>query len=142
MWIREERKPGTIRCERSGPWQADEQRFQPKWCSSSPTFGIGSLVDDPSLLGVDDGEEVGRLDARAFVQAGEVEELLRRRLQRLLGRAVERGGLVVLRVHGCSFHVAAGPPRGRGARVRPLLSSSSGAISAAARAAPSASTGR
>ena len=32
---------GTIRCERSGPWQAELQRFQPKWCSSSPTFGIG-----------------------------------------------------------------------------------------------------
>ena len=29
MWTREERKPGTIRCERSGPWQAEEQRFQP-----------------------------------------------------------------------------------------------------------------
>jgi hypothetical protein len=41
-WIREDRKPGMIRCERSGPWQADEQRFQPKWWSSSPTFGIGS----------------------------------------------------------------------------------------------------
>jgi len=39
--MRDERNPGTIRCERSGPWQADEQRFQPKWCSSSPTFGIG-----------------------------------------------------------------------------------------------------
>ena len=41
MWIRDERKPGTIRCERSGPWQAELQRFQPKWWSSSPTFGIG-----------------------------------------------------------------------------------------------------
>ena len=29
-WMREERKPGTIRCERSGPWQAELQRFQPK----------------------------------------------------------------------------------------------------------------
>ncbi len=29
MWIREERKPGTMRCERSGPWQAELQRFQP-----------------------------------------------------------------------------------------------------------------
>jgi hypothetical protein len=29
MWIREERKPGTIRCERSGPWQAVLHRFQP-----------------------------------------------------------------------------------------------------------------
>ena len=42
MWIREERKPGTIRCDRSGPWQAELQRFQPKWCSSSPALGIGS----------------------------------------------------------------------------------------------------
>ena len=41
MWIREERNPGRIRCERSGPWQAELQRFQPKWWSSSPTFGIG-----------------------------------------------------------------------------------------------------
>ena len=39
--MRDERKPGTTRCERSGPWQAELQRFQPKWCSSSPTFGIG-----------------------------------------------------------------------------------------------------
>jgi hypothetical protein len=29
-WMREERNPGTIRCERSGPWQAELQRFQPK----------------------------------------------------------------------------------------------------------------
>src|SRR5919204_287325 len=44
MWNREERNPGTIRCERSGPWQADEQRFQPKWWSSSPLFGIGVVL--------------------------------------------------------------------------------------------------
>jgi hypothetical protein len=31
-------------------------------------------VDDLAILGVDDGEKVGRLDARAFVEAGEVEE--------------------------------------------------------------------
>ena len=37
MWMRDERKPGTIRCERSGPWQAEEHRFHPKWWSSSPT---------------------------------------------------------------------------------------------------------
>ena len=42
------------------------------------------LVDDPSVLGVDDGEEVRRLDAGALVQAGDVEELLRRRLERFL----------------------------------------------------------
>ena len=53
------------------------------------------LVQDPSLLGVHDGEEVGLVDARALVQAGEVQELLRRRLQRLVRRSVERCGLVV-----------------------------------------------
>ena len=94
MWIREERKPGTIRCERSGPWQAELQRFQPKWWSSSPTFGIGSLVHDPPALGVDDGQEVRRLDARALVQAGEIEEFLRRPLERRLWRGVERWGAV------------------------------------------------
>ena len=143
MWMREERKPGTIRCERSGPWQADEQRFQPKWWSSSPTFGIGSSWTIAAVLGVDDGEEVGRLDAGALVQAREVEELLRRRLHRLLRRAVEGSGLVVFRVHVSSFQEVAVVRRGRGARgLRPLPSSSSGAISAAARAAPSDSTGR
>jgi len=41
MWIREERKPGTISRSRDRPeWHADEHAFQPKWCSSSPTFGI------------------------------------------------------------------------------------------------------
>ena len=80
MWIRDERKPGTIRCERSGPWQAELQRFQPKWWSSSPTFGIGSSCTICPRVGVDDGQEVRRLDARALVQAGEIEELLRGRL--------------------------------------------------------------
>jgi hypothetical protein len=47
------------------------------------------LVDDPALFGIDDGEEVRRLDARALVQAREVEELLRRRLDRRLGGRVE-----------------------------------------------------
>jgi len=28
-WIRDEPKPGTIRCERSGPWHAELQRFHP-----------------------------------------------------------------------------------------------------------------
>ena len=78
MWIRDERKPGRTRCERSGPWQAELQRFQPKWCSSSPDVRHRRLVDDPSVLGVDDGEEVGCADTRSFVQAGEVEELLGR----------------------------------------------------------------
>ena len=53
------------------------------------------LVDDPAFLGVDDGEEVGRVDARALVQAGEVEELLRRRLERFVRRGVERSGFMV-----------------------------------------------
>ena len=43
------------------------------------------LVHDPAVLGVDDGEEVRRVDAGALVQAGEVEELLRRRAHRLWG---------------------------------------------------------
>lgn len=42
MCRREERKPGTISVSRVAPeWQAEEQAFHPKWCSSSPTFGIG-----------------------------------------------------------------------------------------------------
>ena len=45
------------------------------------------LVHDPAVLGVDDGEEVRLVHAGALVQAGEVEELLRRRLQRLGGEA-------------------------------------------------------
>jgi hypothetical protein len=32
-------------------------------------------VDDAALIGVDHGDEVGRLDVRASVQAGEVEKL-------------------------------------------------------------------
>ena len=43
-----------------------------------------SLVEDLSFLGVHDGDEVGRVDARALVQAAEVEKLLGRRLHRLL----------------------------------------------------------
>ena len=40
--MREERKPGTISVSRVRlEWQAEEHAFQPKWCSSSPTFGIG-----------------------------------------------------------------------------------------------------
>jgi hypothetical protein len=35
------------------------------------------LVDDPPVLGVDDGEEVRFADTRPLVQAGEIEELLR-----------------------------------------------------------------
>jgi hypothetical protein len=43
------------------------------------------LVHDPSVLGIDDGEEVGPLHAGALVQAGEIEELLGPGLTRLLG---------------------------------------------------------
>ena len=41
------------------------------------------LVDDASLLGVDDGEKVRRLDTGALAQAGEVEVLLLWRMHRL-----------------------------------------------------------
>ena len=57
------------------------------------------LVDDPTLLGVDDGEKVRRFDPCALAQAGEVEELLLWRLHRLLRRPVERRRLVMLFVH-------------------------------------------
>jgi hypothetical protein len=40
-------------------------------------------VHDATLLGVDDGEEVGLLDAGAFVKAGEVEKFLRGCMYRL-----------------------------------------------------------
>src|SRR5687767_6335396 len=60
------------------------------------------LVQDPPGFGVDDGEEVRSLDPRAFVEAGEVEELLLRRLEGLLRRAVERSWGAVT-VHGSSF---------------------------------------
>jgi hypothetical protein len=53
------------------------------------------LVDDLAALGVDDGEEVGLLDAGALVEARQVEELLLRRLHRLLRRTVEGLGLDV-----------------------------------------------
>ena len=36
----DERKPGTISVSRWSRWHADEHAFQPKWWSSSPTFGI------------------------------------------------------------------------------------------------------
>jgi hypothetical protein len=60
------------------------------------------LVNDPAFFGVDDGEEVRLGDARALVQAGEVEELLLRRRDRVLRRAVERRGSVVFVLHGVS----------------------------------------
>ncbi len=46
--------------------------------------GHRRLVDDPAVLGVDDGEEVGLVDAGALVQAGEIEELLGPGVTRLL----------------------------------------------------------
>ena len=71
------------------------------------------LVDDPALLRVDDGEEVRLGDARALVQAGEVEELLLRRRHRVLWRAVERRGSLVFVLHGVSLRswVSARPAR-------------------------------
>ena len=36
------------------------------------------FVGDPPLLGIDDGQEIGRLDSGALAQAGDVEELLGR----------------------------------------------------------------
>jgi hypothetical protein len=42
------------------------------------------LVDDPAVLGVDNGEKVRGAYARALVQAGEVEKLLGWCLARLL----------------------------------------------------------
>src|SRR5207247_1487006 len=63
------------------------------------------LVDDLAVLGVDDGEEVRRVDARPLVQAGDVEELLVRGLKRLLGRGEEGGRpvVVVMVLHETSF---------------------------------------
>jgi hypothetical protein len=51
--------------------------------------GHRRLVHDRAGLGVDDGDEVGCLHAGAHVQARQVEELLRRRLERLGGGGVE-----------------------------------------------------
>ena len=56
------------------------------------------LVDDAAVLGVDDGEEVRRVDAGSLVQAGDVEELLGRRLSGLTRRGVERRSLRHLRL--------------------------------------------
>jgi hypothetical protein len=55
------------------------------------------LVQDLALLSVDDCEEVGRLDARSLVEAGEIQELLLGRLLGLRRRGVERrsGAMVV-----------------------------------------------
>jgi hypothetical protein len=54
------------------------------------------LADDPAVLGVDDGEEVGLLHAGAPVQAGDVEKLLRRRARGVRGRQVQRARAVLL----------------------------------------------
>jgi hypothetical protein len=60
------------------------------------------LVQNPAVLGVDNGEEVRSLDTRALVEAGEVEELLGRRRHGFMRRAVERSRGAVI-VHGSSF---------------------------------------
>ena len=78
MWMRDERKPGTIRCERSGPWQAELAAVPAEVVELVADVRHRRLVDDPAVVGVDDGEEVRRVDAGALVQAGEVEELLGR----------------------------------------------------------------
>jgi hypothetical protein len=61
------RKPGTIRYERSGPWQAELHRFQPLWCSSSPTFGITFSCTIRAFLGVNHDQGIGLANGRAFV---------------------------------------------------------------------------
>ena len=38
--------------------------------------GHRRLVHDAAVLGIDDGEEVGLVDAGALVHAGEIQELL------------------------------------------------------------------
>ena len=38
--------------------------------------GHRRLVDNPAVLGIDHGEEVGLVDAGPLVQAGEIQELL------------------------------------------------------------------
>ena len=47
------------------------------------------LVHDAAVLGLDHGEEVRLLDAGALVEAGEIEKLLGRRLDRVGGGRVE-----------------------------------------------------
>ena len=54
------------------------------------------LVDDPPVLGIDHGEEVRLVHARALVQARDVQELLGRRVTRLFGRGMKRGGGALL----------------------------------------------
>jgi hypothetical protein len=65
-------------------------------------------VDDPPVLGVDHREEVGLVHAGPAVQAGEVEKLLRLRLECLGRRGVERLRLVAMVLHGSSFHLRSG----------------------------------
>ena len=54
--------------------------------------GVGHrrLVNDPPILGIDHGEEVGCPHAGALVHAGDVQELLGRRAHRVSGRGIER----------------------------------------------------
>src|SRR3954465_8113494 len=58
--------------------------------------GHRRLVHDSAVLGIDDGEEVGLVDAGALVHAGEIQELLGPGVTRRLRRLVERGGGAVL----------------------------------------------
>jgi hypothetical protein len=59
-------------------------------------------VHDPPILGIDHRQEVGLVHACALMQASDVEELLRRRLERFGGRSVE--GLRTV-LHGNSFRL-------------------------------------
>jgi hypothetical protein len=68
------------------------------------------LMDDLAALGVDDGDEVRRLDPGALMQAGEVEERLGRRVERLGGGGVER------RWHGSLLRAWRRAPRCSGRR--------------------------
>jgi hypothetical protein len=77
--------------------------------------GHRQLVDDPAFLGVDDSEEVGRVDTGALMKAGEVEEFLGRGLHRLCGRAVERRRFFWSGMHNASFQGALVGRFGRGA---------------------------
>jgi hypothetical protein len=71
------------------------------------------LVHHPTVHGINDGQEVRPLDARALVQAGQIEELLwwrldglgRGRVKRL--RLVCHGNLLSVRAFGADDRAAA-----------------------------------
>jgi hypothetical protein len=106
--MRDERIPGTIRCERSGLWHAGAAAVPAEVVQLVADVRHRKLVDDASLLGVDHGEEVGLLDAGAPVQASHVEDLLRRGACRLGGRGVKGVGVVgvVAHLHEASLALA------------------------------------